>query len=199
MNASAKKEEITIFSSLSEIMTAAFYFEAIGVVYSICFFAGFGLNFADYAEIDDLILGSFKEPVVFVAAIGVVFYFIAKKSSAGSFGASIVLLLVPIALAATMAFVARYYIVELGKSLPFSNTGMEVQVLLSNELKFEGGGQNDREYSSLQILGKSGEYFFFFDNLTQDGGPWIKTIILPKASIVQIARANKKISNTNKK
>ena len=175
-----------MFARFGEIAAVAFYFEAIGVLYSICFFGSFGLNFADYAEMDDLLLGSFKEPIVFVAALGAISYLVYKKSTNKSLKLDFILLATPLIVAVVMALIAHYYIVVAKRSLPFSNTGLEVKVYLAENHNFEGI-EKDRIIETTGILGTSGDYFFFFDTLKEGGHPLDSTIILPKSSIIQIA------------
>lgn len=180
------EEAQPVFSKLSEIVALAFYFELIGVVYSICFFANFGLNYADYARIDDLLLGSFKEPAVFVAAFATVIYLIAQWRLKVSFLVSLFLLSLPVLLAGLMAIVAYHYVTRTDHAMPFSNTGTTVEVLLSEEFQFY---YKDQKLSSVRLLGKSGKYFFFYDEFKHKSGVRKRsTIVLPESSIIQIAR-----------
>ncbi|NKB39023.1 MAG: hypothetical protein GKR93_17970 [Gammaproteobacteria bacterium] len=177
--------EPPVFGKLSEILTLAIYFEVIGVVYSVCFFGFFDLNFADYADIDDLLLGSFKEPIVFIAALAIVLSIVAKRSKKSSMKESIVMLTIPIVAAIIMAWLAHFYITSENRAMPLSNTGTNVRVDLAVSLK---NVEDDRIIHSVRLLGTSGDYFFFFDKLTnQKGEKAISTIILPKSSITKLA------------
>lgn len=156
-----------------------FYFELIGIVYSIVFFAGFGLNFADFANISDLLLSSFKEPLVFLLACVVVLTLIAKPLSFRTPAKTLGLMLIPIVAAVLMAALGIHLIKSEGLRMPFSNTGTTVRIHLA-------AGSSYQKINSARFIGHTGSYFFFYDvhaNCTLGN-----MMIVPSKEIVRIER-----------
>ena len=170
-------------SKISEIVAFAIYFELVGVVYSVALFAGFGLNYADYANIDDFLLASFKEPIVFVFACVAIIVASAHKNFQRTLYRNLALL-APLFISIFTAVCAIVLIRGFDMHMPLSNTGMEVQVKLNPKFCIE----EDNKISTVRLLGRSGDYFFFFDKFTEGGVTKLNTIVLPERAIVQITR-----------
>lgn len=183
MNFEGKEKVEPFINRILEGARYIFYFELIGVVYSVIFFAGFGLNFADFANLSDFFLLSFKEPIVFIIACAVVLLMVVKPIEYQSLTKVLGLMFLPIVTAVLMAIFGILIIKEFNQPIPFSNTGTEVKVHLgTTSLRVEP----DQKINSTRFLGRVGGYFFFYD--LKKGGTVENMMIIPDTEIVRIDR-----------
>lgn len=168
------------------------YFQTVGIVYSIVLFGGFGLNFADYAEIDDFIFASFKEPLVFAASVASIFlYRLLSKRKAKT-----LLLIAPALVATSLGALSVLVVTYFQGVMPLSNTGMAVSVQFKPDLV----PYDQDRLNHVYVIGRAGGLFFFLDEyrdyhegafMSVSGSQWtcrLSTLIIPQEGIVQIAR-----------
>ncbi len=179
----------------TEISFAIIYFQTVGIIYSVSLFGGFGLNFADYAEIDDFIFASFKEPILFIMSIVIVMcsLYVSRRRN------QIVALAIPVITAAFFGFLTSYLVINCQKSMLLSNTGALVEVHFIPDTVETLEGDDDR-FESVYMIASAGDLFFFFDRfLHKEAGCVNSTIIIPRNNITRIARVPNVVDSLRKR
>lgn len=177
----------------SEIPLIILCFQAVGIIYSVTLFGSFGLNFADYADIDDFIFASFKEPFVFIVSLVSIIIYLRLSRKRFRIMALFIPAFIAFAFGLLSFFVVRYF----QGVMPFSNTGMLVEVhFLPNTV--ETAPNDDNKFSSVYIIARAGDLFFFFDRFSESGRCVTSTIIVPQDKITRIAKVRDLLNDDNK-